>query len=162
VYQILRERWTHPARGQADDFFVIDLPDWALALALTPAHELVMVQQFRFGSARLGWELPAGCVDPGEDPVAAARRELYEESGYSGDAAELLGVVEPNPALQRNQCHIVLVRDARLTGAGDPGAHEEFAVRAIPLAEVAAMAADGRISHAIVHTALWFLERHLR
>ncbi|MGO4595848.1 NUDIX hydrolase [Leifsonia sp. 2TAF2] len=43
-------------------------------------------------SGRSGWTLPGGGIDPGEDPVDAVVREIAEETGYVGEAAELLGI----------------------------------------------------------------------
>ncbi len=157
VYRIVREQWTSVGHGAEGEFFVMEVGDWAVALALTDAGRCVLVRQFRFGSGGFTWELPAGVVDEGEDPVAGALRELYEESGYRGERARVLGVVHPNPAVQRNRCHIVLVTGARRVGAGDPGPHEFFEVREVPLKTLFGWARDGTITHSIVHAALFFL-----
>lgn len=53
-------------------------------LALTAAREVILVRQFRAGPERVLLELPGGAVDPGEEPQAAARRELLEETGFTG------------------------------------------------------------------------------
>lgn len=159
VYDILREQWQEEG-GRRADFFVMDVRDWAMALALTPADELVLVRQFRFGSGSLTWEMPAGLVDPGEDPAVAAARELFEESGFRGAEPVLLGSVHPNPAIQRNRCHVYLIADARGSGMAEaPDEHESFDVAAVPMAEVRRMATDGRLSHAIVLTALYLLDQ---
>jgi len=158
VYRILEEKWEAgdpPAKG---DFYVMEVADWAVALALTDERKCVMVKQFRFGSEDFTWELPAGVVDPGESPIEGAVRELYEESGYSAEAPRILGVVHPNPALQRNRCHFVLLENARRTGAGAPGPHEAFEVREVPLPELFSWARTGMVTHAIVHAALFFLQ----
>ena len=120
------------------------------------------MRQFRFGSESFTWELPAGVVDAGEDPLVAAGRELYEESGYRGKKAHLLGVVHPNPAIQRNRCHIVLIEEASLEGEGDPDLHEEFEVKEVSLETLFSWSRDGTITHSIVHTALFFLQDYLK
>jgi 8-oxo-dGTP pyrophosphatase MutT (NUDIX family) len=122
----------------------------------------VLVRQFRFGTGQFSWELPAGVVDPGEDPVEGGVRELYEESGYRGTRARVLGTVHPNPAIQRNCCHIILVEGARRIDGGAPGPHEAFEVRELPVAELYEWARNGTISHAIVHAALFYLRDHLQ
>ncbi|NBD37511.1 MAG: NUDIX domain-containing protein [Verrucomicrobia bacterium] len=159
VYRILKERWLEKAEagGREGEFFIIDVGDWAVALAKTPDDRYILVRQFRFGSGEMSLEFPAGVVDPGEDPVAAARRELYEESGYEGGEGRLLGTVEPNPALQRNRCHFVFFPEATYRDGGAPEGHESFDVVKMLLPEVRTNALHGGIRHAIVHAALLFL-----
>lgn len=159
VYNILRERWRNEETAHEADFFVMDVRDWVLALAMTAAKEVVLVRQFRFGSGSMTWELPAGLVEPDEDTAVACARELLEESGFAGEAPLLLGSVHPNPAIQRNRCHIYLIENAQLVGGTDPDEHESFDVRPTPLAEVRQMVANGTITHSIVLTALYLLDQ---
>lgn len=161
VYRILKERWCHPSEVSEGDFFVMEVGDWAVALALTEEGNCVLVRQFRFGTRDFSWELPAGVVDPGEDAIEGGKRELYEESGYVGRAAKLLGTVHPNPAIQRNRCHFILVEDAVRQDGGNPGPHEFFEVREVPLKTLFDWARNGIITHSIVHSALFFLQDHL-
>ncbi len=103
---------THPSSAEPMERVVLESPDWANVVALTPENQLVAVRQFRFGSRRVTTEIPAGIVDPGEEPLAAARRELREECGYTSDNWSYLGYVEPNPAFLDNRCHHFLAEDA--------------------------------------------------
>src|SRR5664279_4692538 len=103
-------------------------PDWVNVLALTPDHRLVLVRQFRFGVDAFSLEIPGGVMEPDEDPVAAGLRELREETGFTGRGARLLGSVHPNPAIQSNRCHIVLVEEAVRTEALEWDADEEIEV----------------------------------
>jgi len=161
VYKILKERWRNHRQASEGDFYVMDVGDWAVALALTGHDTIVLVRQFRFGSAGFSWELPAGVVDPGESPVEGGMRELYEESGYKGESGTVLGMVHPNPAVQRNSCHFVLVEGARRIDRGEPGPHESFEVREVEFKTLFGWARDGTITHGIVHAALFFLQDHL-
>ena len=161
VYKILKERWINDREASHGDFYVMDVGDWAVAIALTTRNTVVLVRQFRFGTEGFSWELPAGVVEAGEDPVEGGVRELYEESGYKGTSSKVLGMVHPNPAIQRNCCHFVLVEGAERVDAGDPGPHEFFDVEEIPLDTLFEWARDGTITHAIVHAALFFLRDHL-
>jgi 8-oxo-dGTP pyrophosphatase MutT (NUDIX family) len=141
------------------DVYVFQMPDWCNVLAETEDGELVMVWQHRFGTDALSLEIPGGVIDPGEDPLEAARRELREESGYDAGALELVSVVEPNPALQGNRCYTYLARGARLAGETSFDDLEDLEVVLLPKDEIAARIDDGTITHALVIVAL---EQYLR
>ena len=144
----------HPARPRAQDFFVISAPDWVNVVALTPDRQLVLVRQFRYGTNDFSLEIPGGVMDPGEDAITAGVRELREETGYVGTNARLLGRVHPNPAMQDNRCHLVLVEEARREAGLDWDADEEFEIMTRPVDEVYQLAYAGGITHAMVLDAL--------
>jgi 8-oxo-dGTP pyrophosphatase MutT (NUDIX family) len=144
----------HPGREKPQDFFVINAPDWVNVLALTPDGRIVLVRQFRYGTNDFSVEIPGGVIDLGEDPVAAGLRELREETGYAGTGARLLGTVHPNPAMQSNRCHLVLVENARQTAELDWDPDEEFDIMTMPVDEVYELAYRGGITHAMVLDAL--------
>ncbi len=150
VFDVQGVSYRHPVRGTGREFVVIDAPDWVNVIALTPDHQLVLVKQFRFGIDAFSWEIPGGVIERGEDPVAAGLRELQEETGFTGASAKLLGRVNPNPAIQNNTCHLVLVEGAVRTTAQEWDADEEIAVRTLPVDEVYAWAQAGQITHALV------------
>ncbi|MCX6945215.1 MAG: NUDIX hydrolase [Opitutales bacterium] len=162
VFDLHSTRYRHPVRKTERDFIVAHPPDWVNVVALTPDHRIVLVRQFRFGINAFSLEIPGGVMHPGEDPVAAGRRELREETGFAGAPARLLGGVHPNPAIQSNRCHFVLVEQAVVTAAMEWDADEEIEVLTRPVAEVLALAHDGAITHGLVLDALLFFERHWR
>jgi 8-oxo-dGTP pyrophosphatase MutT (NUDIX family) len=154
IFDVVRAIYQHPDRAQAQNFFVIDAPDWVNVVALTPEHHLVLVRQFRYGINDFSLEIP------GEDPVAAGVRELREESGFVGLAARLLGTVHPNPAMQSNRCHLVLVENARPVADLEWDPDEELEIMTKPVDEVYALAAAGGITHAMVLDALLLFSPH--
>jgi 8-oxo-dGTP pyrophosphatase MutT (NUDIX family) len=154
IFDVNRTVFQHPQRSREQDFVVIHAPDWVNVLALTPDHHLVLVRQFRYGTDAFSLEIPGGVMDPGEDAVAAGVRELREESGFVGTSARLLGTVHPNPAMQNNRCHLVLVEQARPTAKLDWDPDEEFEIMTKPVDEVYALAYRGEIMHAMVLDAL--------
>lgn len=158
VFDVRAAQFRHPARTTTPEFVVIDAPDWVVAVGLTPGGEVVLVRQFRFGAGAFSLELPGGIIDPGEDPVAAAVRELAEETGFVGSRARLLGSTHPNPALQGNQNHIVLIEEVRMERPLAWDADEEMETLLWPVEQALAAARDGRITHALMVSALLIFE----
>ncbi len=154
IFSVESVDFHHPQRAAPQDFFVINAPDWVNVLALTPDGRLVLVRQFRYGIDDFSVEIPGGVIDLGEDPVSAGVRELREETGYVGASARLLGSVRPNPAMQSNRCHLVLVEGARPAAKLDWDPDEEFEIMTRPVDEVYALAYAGGITHAMVLDAL--------
>lgn len=154
IFDVQSVEFLHPARPKPQDFFVINAPDWVNVIALTPDGHLVLVRQFRYGIDDFSVEIPGGVMDPGEDAITTAMRELREETGYVGSSARLLGSIHPNPAIQNNRCHLVLVEDARPEDKLDWDPDEELEIMTRPVDEVYSLAHAGGITHAMVLDAL--------
>lgn len=109
--EVIRERVELPGGRVLNDFYRIVLPSFAMVVPVTPAGEVVLVRGYKHGLKRVNLSPPAGLLEPGEEPLAAARRELLEETGYaSGDWTALGGyVVDGNR--QCGTMHLFLARD---------------------------------------------------
>jgi ADP-ribose pyrophosphatase len=147
----------HPRTGATRRFSLIDSQDWVNVLALTAERgaerRVVLLRQFRVGAGRVCLEIPGGIIEPGEEPCAAAARELAEETGYTGDHFELIGRVSPNPAIHTNSLYTVLARDVALTRPPTPDDGEVLAVETASLAECQRRLVAGDIEHALVMVA---------
>ena len=99
-------------------------------------------------------ETPGGMVDPGEDPQAAAVRELLEETGYESDKWTYLGAVEPNPAFHNHLCHHWLAEDVERTREQDVSAGEMIAVELMTQEAVRDAVVRGELKHALALSAL--------
>lgn len=141
---------THPRTGAVKRFSLIDSVDWVNVIALTGDDRVVLLRQFRAGIARVCLEIPGGMIEPGEEPVAAAVRELAEETGYGGGTWQLLGKVCPNPAIQGNTLYTVLARGVAPSQPPTPDDGEVLAVETASLAECQRRLVDGEIDHALV------------
>lgn len=145
-------------RSQAE-FFVVDAPDWVNVVPITERGEVVLIRQFRYGVDDFTLEIPGGMCDPGESPGDAAARELREETGYVAATVEALGRVHPNPAIQSNRCHSYVARGCRRVSDPTPDAHEAFEIVTASVDDVLRHVDEGRITHALVVSALHFLGR---
>ena len=161
IFKVTSVTFEHESRKSSGDFFVLDTPDWCHVIAITADRRVIMVKQFRFGTESLSWEVPGGLMEPGENALEAAQRELKEETGYEGTHAELIAAISPNPAIQNNMCHFVLVRDAELRHELDWDEHEEILTDAIPFDEAIEWARSGKIFHSLSINALFFLQKYI-
>jgi ADP-ribose pyrophosphatase len=154
IFSVIRKRCRHPVRQREADFYVLESTDWVNIVAVTRDRRMILVEQFRYGTEALSLEVPGGVMDLGEDPIEAAERELSEETGFVGKRSRLLGSVRPNPAIQSNQCHIVLIEEAEQLVPTDWDENEELALTLPTVEEVYQMAFTGRITHALTLNAL--------
>lgn len=160
---VVRDRWISV---RADDcvtalgvsvapFYVLEYPDWVQIVAIDTDDRLVLVRQYRHGAARIMLELPCGGVELADrDPVAAARRELAEETGYGSGEWRLVGTLWPNPANQTNRSRIVLATGVRPMTTPVADAGEELEVIQVPVPEAVALALAGELPQAMHVAAL--------
>lgn len=157
VFDLDRIRFAPPDGREPRDFFVVEAPDWINVIPLTDDRRVVLVRQYRFGIEGFTLEIPGGMCDSGEDPVAAARRELREETGYEARELVPLGWVHPNPAVQTNRCHSFLALGVVEAGPAEPDPDEAFEIMTVPLLEIPRLVASGDITHSLVVAAFHLL-----
>src|SRR5687768_3763581 len=164
VFKVRSDSRVSPRTGEPHDFFVIEAPSWVNVVAITPDEKVVLVEQFRHGTATIELEIPGGVMDAEDvSPVATGVRELREETGYEGSAAHLLGEVHPNPAIMNNTCYTVLVKGCELRHPVSFDGGEDLATQLVPVDELPGLLAAGKIRHSLVVVALChFLYLHGR
>lgn len=114
-------------------------------VALTDDNEVIIEKQFRYPFGRILTEIPAGKLDSStEDPLDAAKRELKEETGYTADSWDYLGVYYPTVAYTDEIIHIYLARGLH---AGEQKLDEDefLQYEKVPLTALLADVADNKI-----------------
>jgi ADP-ribose pyrophosphatase len=156
VFSVVRHTARSPRTGDIHRFHVLNVPTCVVAIPITADGRIVLVEQFRHAVQRVSLEFPAGVMEDGEEPVAAACRELEEETGYCAGSADLIGQFDPDPALQSNAIYVVAARSCESSGKRRQDSGEDVAVHVVDAAEVSDLIADGTIRSAPAITA-WAL-----
>jgi ADP-ribose pyrophosphatase len=137
----------------------IEFPDSACALVVGEGGEVVLVAQWRALHRVDTLELPGGNVAAGEEPAAAAARELAEETGYAAPDLRFAMTLDMDFSASIHRTHVFF---GRLPAGRAPGPREEGikAVRLIPAARALEMVESGEITHAPTVAALLWYARH--
>jgi ADP-ribose pyrophosphatase len=106
--------------------------------------EIILERQFRHAAGQVLIELPAGRVEPGEATLAAAKREMIEETGYRAKRWTLLTKYFASPGFLGEWMQIYLARDIR-EGPAAPEADEHIEVLRMPLSEALGLVAENKI-----------------
>jgi ADP-ribose pyrophosphatase len=159
IFTIRSDQVVSPRTQQPHDVYVIDCVNWVNVIALTPDRRVVMIEQYRHGSATVELEIPGGMMDPTDaSPLAAGVRELREETGYEGENAQIIGQILPNPAIMSNVCYTLLVENCHCRHPLQLDHGEDLLTRLVPLADIPKLVAEGKIQHSLVVVALYYLD----
>jgi len=162
VFKVREDTSRRDSDGAESTFFVVENPDWANIVAITKNKEIVLIEQFRHGTASMILEIPGGMIDGDEDPLAAGSRELIEETGYSPGRMIAIGRSFPNPAIQNNTIHHYLALDCEKTADVAFDDHESIVTCLVPLSELENLVHNGEITHSLAITAIYYAQRYLR
>lgn len=144
------------------EFYILEYPSWVNITAITEDGDFVMIEQYRHGLGDVFFELAAGVVDEGEDTLAAAKRELLEETGFGGGEWRLLSVISGNPSVTNNLTYCYLATGVKRIGAQHLDATEDIQLRIFKPSEVLGMLQRDEIKQALMATPLWkyFFEKN--
>ncbi len=126
---------------------VADHPGGVCVLALDSQGQVLLVSQFRYPYGEVLRELPAGKLEPGEDPDEAARRELREEAGAVAGEFRSLGELYPSPGYCGEIIRMYLARDLRFEEA-DPDEDEFLNVERAPFPLLVEQVLSGEVRDA--------------
>ena len=100
-FTVRREEVELPNGNRIPEYYIFEYPEWINVIAITKEQKFVFVSQYRHGLGITAYELCAGvCEKEDASPLASARRELLEETGYgNGNWSELM-VIGVNPSIR--------------------------------------------------------------
>lgn len=145
--KVERETCELPNGKTIPDFYTIWQPDWVLILAQNADGLWIMERQYRHGTGKISLEFPAGIVEAGESPTAAARRELREECAFGGGNFEFLATLPMNPDRHRGKFFVVRAKDVSRSGKTHFDAGEEIETLLLSTEEVVSKMRSGEMNH---------------
>jgi ADP-ribose pyrophosphatase len=143
LFQVEVLNWVDE-RGRAIRREVVRHPGAVVVVPVLEGGRVVLIRNYRIAVDERLWELPAGKLEPGEDPAAAARRELEEETGYRCRCVRSIGEFYTSPGFADELMRAFVADGLSFVGQRlEPGEHIE--VQEMSRREALSMARDGRI-----------------
>ncbi len=142
LFRVLHDKLIEPD-GRRNERDVIRHDGSVVILAIDDSKSkrdpwIVMERQYRYAANRYLWELPAGKLDPGEEPLAGAQRELAEETGYKAKKWQPLVEYYPSPGFLGESMKVFLAKGLQ-AGDARPEEDEEIEFRLVKLKDVLKM-----------------------
>lgn len=132
---------------------VVEHPGGVCVAAVDDDNCLLFVRQFRYPYKKVILELPAGKIDPGEEPFACGKRELKEETGATAREYKSLGTLLPSPGYTNEVITLYLATGLEF-GEQQPDEDEFLDVVRIPLEKAVTMIVSGEIADAKTQAAV--------
>ena len=147
--------------GEEAGYIVVINPDSVLVVPHFEDGDTVLVRQWRHAWDASSWEVPAGTLSRGEEPLAGARRELEEETGLRAETLSSLGDAH-GAAILTGKAHIYLAEGLTQVERNLEPYEQDMEVRRLPLLEAFEAGLGGEIAHSGSITALARAARALR
>lgn len=143
-FKVRRDGIVRP-NGKRGEYFTVMTRPSVFVVALTPKKEIYLVRQFRYPAKKFSWELPAGGSD-GQKPLAAAKRELWEETGLRAAEWKKLAVINPMNGIADEEMYVYLATDLRQTQKNKSAEEGIVEIKKFSPAEIKKMVKGGKIS----------------
>ena len=144
-----------PNGKQIPTWYILDFMNWVNVIAITKDGRFVLIDQYRHGIGQTHYELCAGCIDEGETPMEAAKRELMEETGFGGGEWSEYMVAAPNSSNQSNWCYTFLAVGVEQIHEQQLESTEDIRVHVLTKEEVWRLLQSGEIVSCHYSAALW-------
>ncbi len=142
--KVYEDKVEYPNGNVADSYSVFSLPDVVIVLAQDKEKNIITLLEYKYGPDEKLRNFPAGHIEEGEDPVAAAQRELLEETGYGGGEFSLAGPVREFPTKSLSTAYIVKAQGVEKISTQNLDENEELSVVLVSTQELQKEIEEGK------------------
>ena len=160
VFRLQRDTVIEPGGVRAERDIIVH-PGSVVVLPVFKDGRVLLIRQYRHSVGEFLWELVAGRKEPNENPIAAARRELVEETGYAARRLRKMLRVVPTPGFV-NEWMWIFAAEGLTKGAAQPEEDERITARIFPLKQAEKMIERGTLRDAKSICGLLYYIRFLK
>jgi len=135
-YRLRRDACRLPDGTVVESYYVREHAGFSVTFAITPRSEVVFTRQYKHGFGDFVLELPGGMLEPNEDSVMCARRELEEETGYVASEFESIAEFITDPTSSTGRFSLFIARNAVPDGSPEPENTEAIDTVLVPMDQV--------------------------
>ncbi|UOQ94901.1 NUDIX hydrolase [Halobacillus shinanisalinarum] len=129
------------------EFSYVSFPHGVCVLALTEDSQVIVLKQYRHAVRQWELELPAGAIDGQDPPLATAKRELLEETGYQAEQWANLGFVHPSAGSTSEAIHLFAAKGIYKAGEQELEPSEEIEMELVKMDELYELIGSGDFRH---------------
>ena len=144
-----------PTGAVNDEYYVLEYPTWVNVIAITEDGRYIMERQYRHGIGMTCYEIVAGVCEEGEQPLESAKRELYEETGYTGGDWREIMAVSQNTSTANNICHCFVATGVVKTLGQHLDRTEDIEVHLMDESDVLGLLESGEIKQSLMAAPLY-------
>lgn len=137
---------------------IVRHPGGVAIVAFTDEDNILVVEQFRKPFDEKFLEIPAGKIDPNEDHLISALRELEEETGYTSTNMEYLGKIAPSPGFCDEYVHLYKATDLKSRNKFVSDEDEFITIKEYPLKKIRELIFKGEITDAKTIASIFFID----
>ena len=138
-----------------NEFYKLHYPPVACIVAETKDGKLIIERQYRHAVGKVLTEIPAGCVEEGEEPLTAAKRELLEETGFGGGEWTHLVTEYAQAGVQDNMMYGFYAKGVEISSKQNLDETEDINIYLVDKEEVLRMLMNNEIQQAPITSTLW-------